>query len=85
MVDRLMPLGDQVDCTPMSSLPEASTVALLDAAVHVARLADSSDPRLISRPPSKASGLQPNSPMHRVSSRYVGAAATAMSSSSTSP
>jgi phthiocerol/phenolphthiocerol synthesis type-I polyketide synthase A len=28
-------------------LPEASTVALLDAAVHVARLVDSSDPRLM--------------------------------------
>ena len=28
-------------------LPEASTVALLDAAVHVARLADSSNPRLM--------------------------------------
>ena len=28
-------------------LPEASTVALLDAAVHVARLADSSNPRLL--------------------------------------
>ena len=31
----------------MSSLPEASTVALLDAAVHVARLVDSSNPRLM--------------------------------------
>ena len=28
-------------------LPEASTVALLDAAVHVARLADSSNPQLM--------------------------------------
>ena len=31
----------------MSTLPEASTVALLDAAVHVARLVDSSNPRLM--------------------------------------
>jgi phthiocerol/phenolphthiocerol synthesis type-I polyketide synthase A len=31
----------------MIDLPEASTVALLDAAVHVARLVDTSDPRLM--------------------------------------
>jgi acyl carrier protein len=31
----------------MVDLPEASTVALLDAAVHVARLVDTSDPRLM--------------------------------------
>ena len=46
VVDRLLPV-----CAGWLhadvGLPEASTVALLDAAVHVARLVDSSNPRLM--------------------------------------
>ena len=60
-------------------VPEASTVALLDAAVHVARLVDSSNPRLmVPAARRKCRGSQPDSPIRTVRSRYVGAAATTM-------
>ena len=46
MVDRLLPVGAGGLHADVG-LTEASTVALLDAAVHVARLVDSSNPRLM--------------------------------------
>ena len=62
-------------------LPEASTVALLDAAVHVARLVGQFQPAAhVSGRASKASGLKPNSPTSTVRSRYSGVAATMMNS-----
>ena len=66
-------------------LPEASTVALLDAAVHVARLADSSNPRLMFPAAVESVWFAAELADAQGLSRYVGAPATAMSSSSTSP
>ena len=85
MVDRLLLVHHRGGPHADVGLPEASTVALLDAAVHVASPADSSNPRLMFPAAVESVWFAAEPSMRRVSSRYVGAPATAMSSSSTSP
>ena len=69
----------------MSSLPEASTVALLDAAVHVARLVDSSNPRLMVPAGVESVRLEAELADARVRVEVRRRGGQVMNSSSTSP
>ena len=75
LVDRLVPVRTPAVLAPMSACRRRRRSALLDAAVHVARLVDGSDPRLmVPAAVGQCSARSRSDRRARFASRYAGAA-----------